>query len=166
MKRQEGFSLIELIIVVLIIGIIAVIAIPNLLASRRSANEGAAISSVRTLHSAQVTYALTKGSGNYAGDTANSTQCLGDLAAVGLIDSVLGGGVKSGYDFVGGRVPSTSVSPAEFWISALPTVTGGVTKTGTRRFGITTQGIIKGDFDLGGHYADNNAVITAIPFSD
>ncbi|HEX8556475.1 MAG TPA: hypothetical protein VF668_00005, partial [Pyrinomonadaceae bacterium] len=79
-----------------IIGIIAAIAIPNLLASRRAANEASAISALRTIGTAESTYSSTVGFGSYGDMTALKTASLIDTA---VADASSATACKSGYFF-------------------------------------------------------------------
>jgi prepilin-type N-terminal cleavage/methylation domain-containing protein len=103
MKNSKGFSLLELLIVVAIILIIATIAIPSLLRSRQAANESAAVANLRTINTAQVTYAST--GGNYG--------TLAGLIADRLLDETFTG-TKAGYRYV------VVASGADYTAEAIP----------------------------------------------
>lgn len=145
-KDESGFSLIELLIVVTVIGIIAAIALPNYMASRRSANEATTIASTRTIVTAQSMYGSSMGSGKYA-------PTLAQMVSVNLIDDAIGSGARAGYQYQ--LTVDNTQDPAVFVISAIPALTSGYFQTGSRRIGSDETGVLRADAtpaNLGTHF--------------
>ncbi len=65
-RKADGFALIDILFVIAILGVLSTIALPRMLLARQSAGAASAIGSLRTIHSAELTYALTCGAGFYA----------------------------------------------------------------------------------------------------
>ncbi len=151
-RRDQGFSLIELLIVVAIILIIAAISIPNLLRSRMAANEASAVGSVRTINVAAIEYQSIYGA--FPSTLAQIGTTAG--TAVGcnnaqFVDSVVTSGSKSGYDLalIAGTqaIPTSSVpqgcAPSfsdGYVVTATPITVG---TTGQRAFCADATGVIR-----------------------
>jgi len=142
-KRQAGFSLIELLIVVAIILIIAAIAIPSLLSSRMAANEASAVESLRTIQASVTAYAITYTGVGYAAQLSDlgdggTSPCSPTPIQACLIDSTPASGSKSGYVLT--YVQDASNTPSTgYTLNADPFSRGS---TGRRSFFTNTPGVI------------------------
>jgi type IV pilus assembly protein PilA len=152
-KRQKGFSLIELLIVVAIILIIAAIAIPNLLRSRMAANEASAVGSIRTINTAAISFNSSYGDGFPSTLAQIGTTGTGAVSCANAeyLDSVLTAGQKSGYTFaMGPGVTAVTTVPAGcvagyvdgYTVTAVPSTVG---TTGQRSFCSDATGVIRFD---------------------
>jgi type IV pilus assembly protein PilA len=148
--QPNGFTLMELLIVIAIILILMLMAIPTIGGLKKQANEVSAQNSVQVIMKAQMQYESTFPSSGYAcslaalgGDPKSGAPT---PAAAQLLQADLASGIKSGYIFTIGNCTKVNLNGTDritgYQITAVPETVG---KTGNRGFCSDEFGTIKAD---------------------
>jgi type IV pilus assembly protein PilA len=143
-KRRNGFSLLELLVVVAVILIVSAIALPNLLRSKLSANEASAVGSLRAINAACSNYSSNWGKGFPVSLSNLGPGKPATATSADLIDSLLAAGSKSGYSFIYVSGNPASGKIGTYTVQANPLVPQ---KTGGRYFFTDDTGVIR--YNLG-----------------
>ena len=147
MHNKNGFSLIELLIVIAIILVMAALALPNLLRARASANEASAVGSIRAIKTAEISYFNAYPTVGYAATLASlggAPPCTPGQATACLLDDFLataiaGTGGKSGYVFSAEGLAGGSLNSG-YVAGSIPVTYG---QTGFRLFCANEDGVIR-----------------------
>lgn len=148
MPRHNGFTLLELMIVIALILIVAAMAIPSMVDSRINANEASAVTSIRTINTAEVTYEATYGGfADTLGNLGGSEPCTKSAVTACLLDQSLAGGMKSGYYFTANGGNGSGGLNTSYVAAAAPEV---FNRTGRRMFCSTEKNVIRADLNANG----------------
>jgi len=169
MRSSQGFSLIELLIVVAIILIIAAIAIPNLMQARMAANESSAAGALHTITAAEATYFTAYPAIGYAGaigQLGGATPCTPSSTTACIIDNFLatatpGGTGKSGYYFLATGIVTGGATYNDAYVIGAAPIT--VHATGNRDFCSTNDGVLRSQMGSVGDLPAN-VVATCVAF--
>lgn len=148
MRQLNGFSLMELMVVVAVIFILLAVAIPGMREMMIHANEASAVASIRAINTAEVSYQATYG--GYAGSLlqlGGTEPCTKSAETACLLDQSLAGRVKLGYRFAATGGNASGEVNTSYVVGSAPEV---FDRSGRRMFCSTDKGVIRADLNAAG----------------
>ncbi len=170
MSANAGFSLVELLIVIVIIGILASLSVLYIFSAKRAANTSSALSALRTIHQTQASYSAGVGNGSFGSENELFVEEYIDSAVAAACNpiptSTSKGGLapptsrpKNGYVFV--IIPDNQPDQKTYTATGQPLVRTGASQSGDKTFFIDQTGVLRAS-----SAATDDADITSAPINN